>query len=51
MLGGQPSHVAQPLALGGGLVTFLGMVIGLISHKKFAQSEQRRLDAAQIRGG
>jgi hypothetical protein len=48
---GQPSHVIQPLSLGGGMVGALGVVITVIARKRYAETEQRRLDAGALRRG
>lgn len=48
---GQPGHVAQPLALGGGLVTVLGVITAVLAERKFEQGEQRKMDAAALRRG
>lgn len=51
LLLGQPSHVVQPLSLGGALIGGLGLVITVITRKRYAESEQRRLGAATLRRG
>lgn len=48
---GQPWHVVQPLLLVGPLFTALGVFLGMVVRRHYRAAEERRLDAAQIRGG
>jgi MFS family permease len=47
----QPWHVLQPLLIAGFLFTFLGLMLGTVVRKQYRLAEERKLDAAQIRGG
>lgn len=47
----QPWHVLQPLLLAGFLFTLLGILLGNVARKHYRLAEERKLDAAQIRGG
>ena len=47
----QPWHVLHPLLLAGTLFTFLGLFLGFVVRKQYRLAEERKLDAAQIRGG
>lgn len=47
----QPWHVLQPLLLAGFLFSFLGLMLGYVVRKQYRLAEERKLDAAQIRGG
>lgn len=47
----QPWHVLQPLLIAGFLFTFLGLMLGTVVRKQYRLGEERKLDAAHIRGG
>ncbi len=47
---GQPRHVIQPLLLAGPLFTVLGLFLGIVVRRQYRAAEERKLDAAQIRG-
>jgi hypothetical protein len=47
----QPWHVLQPLLIAGPLFTFLGLMLGNVVRKQYRLAEERKVDAAQIRGG
>lgn len=50
LIGGQPRHVYSPLCLLGGLLAvIIGPLLPVI-RLRYAQAEQRRLDAADLRG-
>lgn len=46
----QPWHVLQPLLIAGFLFGFLGLMLCTVTRKQYRLAEERKLDAAQIRG-